>query len=257
MPRRPPQAAGAGSASRGRVSPRRDGVSSHMYSTARAVVLGLSLILVPAAAMAQTGPSDPQVIAGASTAKINVGNRKLAGQLVATVRVGVDGRAKDVLVTENTTEPAFEPMIVKVMQSAKFRPAIDAAGTPVEGSIEMKVELRSSTGPEPRPVPAKQDSQLTDREKARIRKMTCKDFIWEWDILRDAASDAVYTEFMPRIAVSMYAQARSEAGDVVDAKVWPAAKKVLKETVDRCRDNSAQLFWQDTFKPVMDEAVPK
>jgi hypothetical protein len=226
-----------------------------MHSTARAVVL--SLILVPAAAMAQTGPSDPQVIAGASTAKISVGSRKLAGQLVATVHVGVDGRVKDVLVTENTTEAAFEPMIVKVMQSAKFRPAIDTAGTPVDGSVEMKVELRTSTGTEPKPVPAKQDPQLTDKEKARIRRMSCKDFIWEWDILRDSANDSVFTEFMPRIAVSMYAQARSEAGDVVDAKVWPASKKALKVTVDRCRDNPAQAFWQDTFKPVMDEAVPK
>src|SRR5689334_862995 len=56
-------------------SPRRDGVSSHMHPTARAVLLGL--VLLPAGAFAQTGPSDPQVIAGASTAKINVGSRKL------------------------------------------------------------------------------------------------------------------------------------------------------------------------------------
>jgi len=117
--------------------------------------------------------------------------------------------------------------------------------------------LRNATGAEPKPVPAKPDPQLADKEKARIHKMTCKDFIWEWDILRDAAGDGVYTEFMPRIAVSAYAQARAEAGDVVDAKVWPASKKVLKETVERCRDNPAQLFWQDTFKPVMDEAVAK
>src|SRR5262245_61163392 len=105
-----------------------------MHSTARAVVLGL--VLLPAAALAQTGPSDPQVIASASTAKINVGNRKLAGQLIATVKVDAAGKVKDVLVTENTTESAFEPMIVKVLQSARFRPAIDAAGTPVESSIE-------------------------------------------------------------------------------------------------------------------------
>lgn len=224
-----------------------------MFSTARAVVL--SLVLVSAAASAQTGPSDPQVIASASTAKINVGSRKLAGQLVATVKVGVDGRVKDVLVTENTTESAFEPMIVKVMQSAKFRPAIDASGATVESSIEMKVELKSSTGAEPKPVPAKSDPQLTDKEKARIRKMSCKDFIWEWDVLRDAAGDGVYTEFMPRIAITMYAQARSEAGDVVDAKVWPASRKALKQSVDQCRDNPTAPFFEGVFKSVLDEAV--
>jgi len=226
-----------------------------MLSTARAVVL--SLILVPAAGIAQTGPSDPQVIASASTAKINVGSRKLAGQLIATVKVGVDGKVKDVLVTENTAESAFEPMIVKVMQSAKFRPALDATGAPLESSIEMKVELRNSTGAEPKPVPAKPDPQLTDKEKARIRKMTCKDFIWEWDVLRDAAGDGVYTEFMPRIAITMYAQARSEAGDIVDAKVWPASKKALKQSVDRCRDGPTTPFFDGVFKSVMDEAVPR
>ncbi|HTU67975.1 MAG TPA: energy transducer TonB [Steroidobacteraceae bacterium] len=225
-----------------------------MSSTARAVVLGT--LLVPAA-FAQVGPSDPQVIASASTAKVNVGNRKLAGQLIGTVRVGTDGKVRDVLVTEKTTEPSFEAPIVKVLESAKFRPALDDSGKPVEASIEMKVELRASTGAEPKPVAAKPDPQLTEKEKARILKMACRDFIWEWDFIRDEAKDGVYTEFMPRIAVSMYAAARSQAGDVVDAKVWPASKKGLKEAVDRCRDNPAQLFWQDTFKPVMDEAVPK
>lgn len=226
-----------------------------MHRTARAAFLGLAFL--PLGAFAQTGPSDPQLIAGASTAKIVVGARKLSGQIVATVRVGADGRVTDVLVTENTAEGAFESALTKVLQSAKFRPAIDATGKPVDGSAEIKVELRASTGAEPKPVPANPDPQLTDKEKARIRKMTCKDFLWEWGILRDAARDSVYTEFMPRIAVSMYAQARSEAGDVVDAKVWPAARKVLNETVDRCKDNPAQLFWQDTFRPVMDAAVPK
>jgi hypothetical protein len=226
-----------------------------MHSTAYAVVLSLSLL--PAAAFAQTGPSDPQVIAAASTAKINVGNRKLAGQLVATVRVADDGKVKDVLVTENTTEQSFEPQIVKVMQSAHFRPAIDASGKPVEASIEMKVELRSSTGTEPKPVAAKPDPQLNDKEKARIRKMACRDFIWEWDILRDEAKDAVATEFMPRIATLMYAALRTEAGEYVDAKVWKASAKGLREAVNQCRDQPQAPFFDGIFKSVMDEAVPK
>ena len=39
---------------------------------------------------------------------------------------------REVLVTENTAESAFEPQLVKVLQSARFRPAIDADGKPVE-----------------------------------------------------------------------------------------------------------------------------
>lgn len=226
-----------------------------MLSTARAVIL--VFFFVPVAGVAQTGPSEPQVITAASTAKISVGSKKLAGHVVATLRVGEDGLVREVLVTENTADSALEQPVIKVLQSARFRPAIDASGRVIEASAEIKVELRPSTGSEPKPVAAKPDPQLTDKEKARIKKMRCSDFIWEWDILRGEADDAVVTEFMPRIAVLMYAAARTEAGEYVDAKVWKASAKGLREAVDQCRDNPQAPFWDGIFKSVMDEAVPK
>ena len=228
-----------------------------MTLTARAALAFSLLVLSSAPAMSQTGPSAPQVIAGASTAKISIGQKKLAGHAIATVRVGDDGRVREVLITEVTTEPGIEPQLVKVLQSARFRPAIDASGRPVEASIEMKVELRSSTGMEPKPVAAKSDPQLNDSEKARIRKMRCSDFIWEWDLIREEAGDGTATEFMPRIATMMYATMRSEAGEYVDVKIWKAAPKGLREAVDQCRDNPAAPFWDGIFKSVMDEAVPR
>ena len=177
--------------------------------------------------------------------------------MVATVRVGDDGKVREVLVTENTAESVFEPQLVKVLQSARFRPAIDASGKPIESSVEMKVELRTSTGANPKPTAAKADPQLTDKEKARIRRMKCSDFVWEWELLSDEADDAAATEFMPRIAVTMYAAMRTEAGEYVDAKVWKASAKALKETADRCGKDPQAPFWDGVFKSVMDEAVPK
>jgi len=227
-----------------------------MPLTARAVVSFFVLTLLSAVAGAQTGPSDPQVIAAASTAKVNISSKKLGGFVTATVRVGDDGKVREVLVTENTTE-GFEAQLVKVLQSARFRPAIDATGRPVEASIEMKVELRQSTGSEPKPVAAKPDPQLTDKEKARIKKMRCSDFLWEWNLIRDEAGDAAATEFMPRIATTLYVSMRSEAGDYVDTKVWKASPKALREAADQCKDNPTAPFWDGIFKSVMDEAVPK
>jgi hypothetical protein len=227
-----------------------------MFSTARAVVCLASLVF-PLAALSQAGPADPQVIASASTARITVGNRKLAGQALATMRVGSDGKVLEATISENTTEPAFQSQLAKVFQSARFRPAIDASGNPVEASVEMKLELRPSTGAEPKPVAAKADPQLTDKEKARIRKMRCQDFVWEWDLIRGEAGDAAATEFMPRIATTMYASLRTEAGEYVDVTVWKAAPKALKVSADRCRDTPQAPFWEGVFKTVMDEAVPK
>lgn len=228
-----------------------------MFPRAPAGLALFALTLLPALALAQAGPSDPQVITAADTAKINVGSRKLAGHSIAMVRVGDDGKVRDVQVSEFTADPGFEQQLVKVLQSARFRPAIDANGAPIEASIEMKVELRPSTGQSPKPVAAKPDPQLADREKARIRKMRCSDFAWEWDIIEEEAGDAVVTEFMPRIAVSMYAAARSEAGEYVDAKVWKAAPKALKEAAEQCGDNPGVIFWDSVFKPMMDAAVPR
>jgi hypothetical protein len=227
-----------------------------MFSTARAVV-SLVPFLFPVAALSQAGPADPQVIAGASTAKISVGNKKLAGQMLADVRVGEDGRVREVSVTENTAESGFEGQLTKVLQSARFRPAIDATGKPVEAIVAMKVELRASTAAEPKPVAARPDPQLTDKEKARIRKMRCADFVWEWDLIREEADAAAATEFMPRIATTMYANARTEAGEYVESKVWKASPKALKESAERCGDNPQAPFWEGVFKVVMDEAVPK
>src|SRR5688572_6570359 len=221
-----------------------------MFSIARAATLAFALI--PGLVAAQAGPADPQIIVAASTAKVNVGSRKLAGHIIATVRVDDEGRARDVQVTELTADPSFEAQLVKVLLSTRFRPAIDDAGKPIEANTDVKVELRASTASEPKPSAARPDPQLTDKEKARIRRMTCADFRWEWELLRDAADEAVATEFMPRIATTMYATSRTEAGEYVDAKVWKAAPKALRESAERCEDSSQAAFWQDTFKPVMD-----
>lgn len=228
-----------------------------MIATARAVLSFVLLTATCGVADAQTGPSDPQIIARANTAKISLGNRKLAGHANATVRVAADGSVSDVLITENTTEEGLEPQLIKVLRSAKFRPAIDANGRAVEGSVNMKVELRQSTGDSPKPVAANPDPQANEKEKARIKNMRCSDFVWEWDLIREEAGDAASTEFMPRIATLMYATMRTEAGEYVDVKVWKEAPKGLKEAVDQCRDNPSAPFWDGVFKPAMDEEVPK
>lgn len=226
-----------------------------MTFKSRAVPPLLIFMVLPFAAVAQTGPADPQVIAGASIAKLGgVAARKLSGHVVATLRVARDGRVTEVLITENTTEEGVEPQAVKVLQSARFRPAIDEAGQPIEASTEVKLELRQSTGNEPKPVAAKPAADTAEKEMARIERMRCSDFIWEW-VLLDDVSGSPATEFMPRIATTRYARERTAAGDYVGAKVWKVAEDALEESFDRCRNTPDTLFWDGVFKPVMDEAV--
>jgi TonB family protein len=227
-----------------------------MMPTARAVTTLLIFGLLPAAAMAQTGPADPEIIATASTAKINVGGRKLEGHMIATVTVGVGGRVRDVKIKENTADPEFEPQLVKVFESAQFRPAIGDNGLPVESTLDMIIELRESTANQPKPLALNPPADATEREVARIKKMRCADFVWEWELLRDAASDPA-AEFMPRIATNTYAQMRADAGDYVGAKVWKASPKALKQAAKQCEDTPNAPFWDSTFKAILDEEIPK
>ena len=87
--------------------------------------------------------------------------------------------------------------------------------------------------------------------------MKCSDFTWEWNIIEEEADDAAATEFMPRIAVAMYAASRTEAGEYVDAKVWKASGKALRESAERCSESPTAPFWDGVFKTVLDEAVPR
>lgn len=227
-----------------------------MIAIARAALASIALITAGGLAQAQTGPAEPQVILRASTARMSVGNRKLSGHVIADVRVGTDGRVLDVAITENATEEGLEPQILKVLRSARFVPALDADGRPIEATTAVKLELRQSTGDSPKPMAANTDPEATEKEKARISRMRCADFRWEWDLIKDASGDPDM-EFMPRIATLMYAAMRTEAGDYVDVKVWKEAPKALKKAAEQCGDNPNAAFWEGVYRPLMDEAVPK
>ena len=227
-----------------------------MNKIARPGLILITSVLFSMVAAAQTGPAGPQVILGASTAKLNVGQKKLGGHVIAMVRVGDDGQVLEARITENTADPGLESQLLRVLQSARFRPAIDESGRLIESGIEMKVELLQSTGSEPKPVAANPDPDRADKERLRIQRMRCSDFVWEWNLIRKVSSTEAM-EFMPRIAVSMYASKRSEAGEYVDAKVWKESAKGLKRAADDCEQNPNAPFWDGIFRSVMDEAVPR
>ena len=91
--------------------------------------------------------------------------RSSPARCVATVRVGEDGRVRDVQVTENTAEPGFESQLIKVLQSARFRPAIDASGKPVEASIDDESRVARFHRP-----PSRSRSPRSRTRSSRTRK---------------------------------------------------------------------------------------
>ena len=215
----------------------------------------MAFLFVPASSTRRPAPATRRSSPPRRPPRSTSARKKLAGHVIATVRVGEDGRVRDVLVTENTTEAGFEPQLVKVLQSARFRPAIDASGKPVEGSVEMKVELRQSTGVEPKPVAAKPDPQLADKEKARIKKMRCSDFVWEWDLIREEAAQRRHRVHAAHRDHHVRLDAQRGRRRTWTPRSGRYRAKALREAVDQCRDNPGAPFWDGIFKGVMDAAV--
>ena len=146
--------------------------------------------------------------------------------MVATLRVGEDGQGER---SRGHRKHRRERVRTAAHQGAAER-ALSAGHRRQRpaGREQHRHESRAAAFhgfASPKPVAAKPDPQLTEKEKARIRKMKCSDFVWEWELIRDEADDAAATEFMPRIATAMYAAARTEAGEYVDAKVWKASRE--------------------------------
>jgi TonB family protein len=208
---------------------------------------------LPLGALAQVGPSDPQVVASAPTYKLRAAPRKNAGTVQATLRVGMDGRVTNVQVTQTNTEGNYGEEAVKLFQSLRFRPAIDDQGRIIEGNVAMKVEFRVSTAQEPKPAPANSDPAATENEKARIKRMRCSDFNWEYQFIREQSGrDDISTEALARLSLAAYAAERAAAGTVVDALVWKNAAKAIRQTAEFCGENPAVNYYNEALKPVLD-----
>ncbi len=208
---------------------------------------------------AQTGPSDARVLNSTFRAPDMPDNNSMEGYAVAEFSVSPEGRLIDGRIIESSGDAAYDERAMRRLASSlKARPEISADGAVLAtGTIRLahgNKRKRTSSGALPPPAkPRLSESEFLAAEGARILRMKCKDFLWEYDLMK-AVKARVDEEQMPRIAMAVYLSSRQLPTSQIN-DVFAAGKKGFPQSAEACRLKPDAMFMNDVLTPTFDELM--
>ena len=205
---------------------------------------------------AQVGPIEPIVIvAGPPSATLadlpDLGDEFVVG---IEVKVAPDGTVAEVVVTSSSGNAQADQAAIGFMKEKRFLPALDARARPVAGSVRGSVEVNARG--RMREMKASLKPPDIPNEIERVRKLTCRDFLWEIERLRrDAASTDLSREIMPWVSLRVYMMDRKlpKGAEPAYLEKWPQA---LSETEALCKSTPDKSYLADTLTLVLDSLAP-
>ena len=208
-------------------------------------------VILTTQTFAQVGPIEPIIIASSKPGKTLAEIPNMSEDFVVPVEVTVaaDGSVQDVVVSPSSGNATADETAIKFMREKRFLPAIDEIGHPIEATALGNVEVKSKS--RHKVLKANMKPPNSHNEVTRVRKMTCKDFLWEVDRLRgEGASTDVSREIMPWVSLRLYMADKKitpEAEPKYLAK-WPQA---LGDAEKACTAAPATLYLE-ALAPVLD-----
>jgi TonB family protein len=206
----------------------------------------LALTLGTSVATAQRGPIEPIILAAGKPSATLASLPDLGADYVIPVEVHVaaDGTVTSVTVSPPSGNADADQVAVSFMKEKTFLPAIDLHARPVPGVARGSVEIKAAT--RMKQLKANMKPPNIDNEVARVRKLTCRDFLWEIDRLRTAGASAtgdVSREVMPRVSLRLsllehHLPAAAEL-DYIDR--WP---QTLIKVESACRKTPDHPYFQ-------------
>jgi hypothetical protein len=207
---------------------------------------------------AQTGPSDARVLN--STFHLSaMPSDTMERYAVAEFSVSPAGHLMDGRIIESSGDANYDERAVrKLGSSLKARPEISADGSVLAtGTIRLAYGNKSKRIPaENFPPPAKpalSESEFLAAEGARILRMQCKDFLWEYELMM-ALRARVNEEQMPRIAMAVYLSSRNLPTSQIN-DVFAAGKKGFPKSAEACRQKPDAMFMNDVLAPTFDDLM--
>lgn len=223
----------------------------------------LSIALLTAALSvpvnAQTGPSNARVLNSTFRAPAMPDNNSMEGYAVAEFSVSPEGRLIDGRIIESSGDAAYDERAMRRLASSlNARPEISAdRAVLATGTIRLahgNKRKRTSSGALPPPAkPPLSESEFLAAEGARILRMKCKDFLWEYDLMK-AVKARVDEEQMPRIAMAVYLSSRQLPTSQIN-DVFAAGKKGFPKSAEACRLKPDAMFMNDVLTPTFDELM--
>lgn len=230
--------------------------------------LAFFAVLFAPLALAQTGPNAAHIVVAGMPDPGTLGTSSEPIKIRATISVGADGRPTDVQLEPSSGNPKLDERIRRVYLKMRVVPALTDAGIPTAGKVLVSVKLgpgmpassfmtdpwsaESSGGVITSPAFSNED---LPGEVARIARMRCKDFLWEYDLMREiAGKQPIYDERMFKALLAMTLVYVKASGDQVD-RVIKAFPKNVRTSSDQCRASPDTAFFKDSFAPVVQAAL--
>lgn len=216
----------------------------------------VSLLAAAGPAAAQIGPVQPVLVLPTGSAEMPHTRPDFPEDysVPVDVYVGADGTVQNVVVTHSSGNVDADGVAATFMRQRRFLPAVNVRGEPMEATVKVSVNMfkrgtkkvvRVTTKPPP-----------FASEVDRVRRMTCADFLWEVERMREGANirDASF-EVTPYMSALLYKSQRNVSTEV-EEKFWDQWPGALDKVVDRCEKQQTKLYFSDVLVPALDGTIP-
>jgi hypothetical protein len=239
-----------------------------MFRLSFHLVLATTLGLCIEPAQAQTGPLEPRMVLVAMPYPLPMSKTSDA-KLVLELSIDSHGKVTKVDEVTPSTDADFNERVRKYYSKVRFVPALADDGTPIDSKFRFVFKSTLDEKPENAHLPPMPghppdstgtlsgvaNTKVFD-EVERINRMRCKDFAWEYDLLKDiAGAKPVYDERMLKTVRAMYMVQEKVSGEQLGtlASQFPRA---VRDATDECRKRSDDKFFQAVFVPAMKARMP-
>jgi TonB family protein len=207
-------------------------------------------------AAAQIGPVQPVLVLPNGNPEMPHGRPNFSEDYSVPVDVYVSatGAVTNVVVTQSSGNVEADGAAASFLRERKFLPGVNSDGEAIDSMVRVSVNMfkrgskkmaRVSTKPPPYAV-----------EVDRVQRMTCADFLWEVERMREGANikDAS-NEVTPLISALLYKDKRGVASEV-EGKFWDLWPDALEKVVDRCEKQQTRLYFTEVLIPTLDGTMP-
>jgi TonB family protein len=222
-----------------------------------ALVGYVSFLTAAVPATAQIGPVQPVLVQPTGNPEIphQRPNFKEDFSVPMDVYVNAQGQVTNVVVTQSTNNIEADGAAASFMRDRRFLPAVDDRGDARDALVRVTVNMfkrgsknvvRVTTKPPPMPL-----------EKDRVQRMTCADFLWEVERMREDANikDTSF-EQTPYMSALLYKDKRRVPIEV-ESKFWDMWTDMHEKVVNRCEKQQTRMYFTDVLMPLLDGTMPE
>ncbi len=217
---------------------------------------------------AQTGPTRPRFVMSKPPPQFDSVITEAGMRTYIDLQIDATGRVSEVRILKSSGSADYDERVQKYYRKWRLIPAISADGVPMASHLRMghslrgmsvaedwdKATLSPTTDPdapknaEPEPV----DPRVFD-ESGRVLRMHCKDFLWEYGLLREIAGASAPFDLERMVRLSLWEAARRAGGEplLVMSKLKGKTNRLLREAAKTCESRPDDLYVERSLVPAV------